>query len=112
MLQDEVWWADLAEPRGSEPRFRRPVVVVQGDAFNRSRLATVVCVVSTSDPRWAQTPGNVLSGARITGLPKDPLANASQLVTFEREALSERLGALPTKSPGSCSSASTSSLGR
>jgi len=97
IAQGEVWWADLAEPSGSEPGFRRPVVVVQGDAFNRSRIATVVCVALTSNPRWADAPGNVLLTARATGLPKDSVANVSQLVTIDREALTERVGALPAK---------------
>ena len=95
--QGEVWWADLAEPSGSEPGFRRPVVVVQGDAFNRSRIATVVCVALTSNLRWADAPGNVLLAARVTGLAKDSVANVSQLVTLDREALTERVGALPAK---------------
>ena len=93
----EVWWADLAEPSGSEPGFRRPVVVVQGDAFNRSRIASVVCVALTSNLRWADAPGNVLLSARATGLPKDSVANVSQLVTLDRGALTERVGALPAK---------------
>lgn len=95
--QGEVWWADLAEPSGSAPGFRRPVVVVQGDAFNRSRMATVVCVALTGDLRWDDAPGNVLLTARATGLPKDSVANVSQLVTLGREALTERVGALPAK---------------
>jgi len=95
--QGEVWWADLAEPSGSEPGFRRPVVVVQGDAFNRSHIATVVCVVLTSNLRWAEAPGNVLLSVRDTGLPKDSVANVSQLVTLDREALTERVGTLPAK---------------
>ena len=97
IAQGEVWWADLAEPSGSEPGFRRPVVVVQGDAFNRSRIGTVVCVALTSNPRWADAPGNVLLTARATGLPKDSVANVSQLVTIDREALTERAGTLPEK---------------
>ncbi len=95
--QGEVWWADLAEPSGSEPGFRRPVVVVQGDAFNRSHIATVVCVALTSNLRWAEAPGNVLLSVRDTGLPKDSVANVSQLVTLDREALTERVGTLPAK---------------
>jgi mRNA interferase MazF len=67
IAQGEVWWAELEEPSGSEPGCR-PVVVVQGDAFNRSRIATVVCVVLTSNLRWAEAPGNVLLSARLTGL--------------------------------------------
>ena len=97
IAQGEVWWADLAEPSGSEPGFRRPVVVVQGDAFNRSRIATVVCVALTSNLRWADAPGNVLLPARTTGLSKDSVANVSQLVTLDREALTEPVGALPAK---------------
>jgi len=97
IAQGEVWWAELAEPSGSEPGFRRPVVIVQGDAFNRSRIATVVCVALTSNLRWAAAPGNVLLSSRLTGLPKDSVANVSQLVTLDRNVLTERLGALPAK---------------
>jgi mRNA interferase MazF len=97
IAQGEVWWADLGEPEGSEPGFRRPVVVVQSDAFNRSRIATVVCVTLTSDLRWEEGPGNVRLSARATGLPKDSVANISQLVTLDRAALAERVGALPAK---------------
>ncbi len=93
--QGEVWWADLGEPAGSEPGFRRPVVVVQGEAFNRSRIATVVCVALTSNLRWAEAPGNVALEAGLTGLPKDSVANVSQIVTLDRGALTERVGALP-----------------
>lgn len=90
----EVWWADLGDPAGSEPGYRRPVVVVQGDAFNASGLRTVVCVVLTSNTRWAEAPGNVLLTARATGLPKPSVANVSQLVTLDRSALTERAGRL------------------
>ena len=97
IAQGEVWWADLAEPSGSEPGFRRPVVIIQGDAFNRSRIATAVCVALTSNLRWAEAPGNVLLSARLTGLPKDSVANVSQIVTLDRAALTERSGTLPAK---------------
>lgn len=92
--QGEVWWADLPEPSGSEPGFRRPVVVVQGDAFNRSRIATVVCVPLTSNLRWAEAPGNVLLASKVTGLPKDSVANVSQLVTLDKSSLTDRVGKL------------------
>jgi len=95
--QGEVWWADLAEPSGSEPGFRRPVVVVQSDSFNRSRIATVVCVALTSNTRWAEAPGNVLLSAKATGLPKDSVANVSQLVTLDKASLTDRAGSLPDK---------------
>jgi len=93
--QGEVWWADLPAPTGSGPGFRRPVVVVQGDAFNRSRIATVVCVPLTSNLRWAAAPGNVALSSALTGLPKDSVANVSQPVTVDRRVLSERRGVLP-----------------
>ena len=72
--QGEVWWADLPAPAGLTPGFRRPVVVVQGDALNRSRIATVVCVPLTSNLKWALAPGNVHLSARLTGLPKASVA--------------------------------------
>ena len=93
--QGEIWWADLPAPVGSGPGFRRPVVVVQGDAFNRSRLATAVCVPLTSNLRWAAAPGNVLLAATTTGLPRDSVANASQVVALDRSLLDERAGKLP-----------------
>ncbi len=94
IAQGEVWWADLAEPSGSEPAFRRPVVVVQCDAFNRSRIATVVCVPLTSNLRWSRAPGNVYLDAAATGLPKDSVANVSQVVALDRTILDERVGKL------------------
>ena len=90
--QGEVWWADLAEPRGSEPGFRRPVVVIQGDALNRSRIGTILCVVLTGNVRWADAPGNVLLSAKATGLANDSVANVSQIVTLDRDAFLERMG--------------------
>ena len=92
IAQGDVCWADLPEPAGSGPGFRRPVLVVQGDTFNRSRIATVVCVPLTSNLRWADAPGNVLLPARSTGLDRDSVANVSQLLTLDREALTERAG--------------------
>lgn len=93
--QGEIWWADLGEPAGSGPGPRRPVLIVQGDAFNRSRIATVVCVPLTSNMRWADAPGNVTLDAQTTGLPKDSVANVSQVVTIDRSMLTERVGTLP-----------------
>ena len=89
--QGDVWWADLGTPAGSEPGFVRPVVVVQGDSVNRSRLGTVVCVPLTSNLRWAEAPGNVLLRARTTHLSKDSVANVSQLVTVDRGVLTEHV---------------------
>ena len=94
IAQGEVWWADLDAPSGSEPGFRRPVVVVQSDAFNRSRIATVVCVAVTSNLKWAEAPGNVLLDARATGLDRSSVANVSQIVTVDRATLTKRVGRL------------------
>ena len=92
--QGDICWASLADPIGSGPGLRRPVIVVQGDAFNASRLATVVVVPLTSNFRWAAAPGNVILERERTGLPKDSVANVSQIVTVDRNVLSERVGQL------------------
>lgn len=88
----EVWWADLDEPRGSEPGFRRPVLIVQADAFNRSRLRTIVCVVLTSNTRLLDAPGNVLVRQDESGLPRESVANVTQVVTLDQDYLSEKTG--------------------
>lgn len=93
--QGEIWWADLPDPVGSGPGFRRPILVVQGDALNRSRISTVVCVPLTSNLGYAQAPGNVPLRPRHTGLPKDSVANVSQIIALDRTALTERTGKLP-----------------
>ena len=93
--QGDIWWADLPDPTGSGPGLRRPVVIVQGDPLNRSRIATVVCVSLTSNLKWAKAPGNVLLSLRLTGLPKDSVANVSQIVTLDRALLTDRTGKLP-----------------
>lgn len=92
--QGEVWWADLPEAIGSGPGYRRPVVIVQGDSLNRSRVATVVCVPLTSNLKWAGAPGNVALSSRLTGLPKESVANASQILTLDKSLLTERTGKL------------------
>ena len=92
--QGDVCWAELPAPTGSGPGFRRPIVVVQGDSLNRSRLGTVVCVPLTSSLRWADAPGNVLLTARTTNLPRDSVANVSQLVALDRSLLEERVARL------------------
>jgi mRNA interferase MazF len=94
VAQGHVYWANLPDPTGSGPGFRRPVLVVQGDALNRSRIRSVVCVPLTSNLRWAEAPGNVLLAARATGLPRDSVANASQIITLDRELLTEEVGKL------------------
>ena len=93
--QGEVWWADLPASAGSGPGLRRPVVVVQSDALNRSRIATVVCVPLTSNLKWAGAPGNVALPPRLTGLPRESVANVSQIVSLDKELLATRVGKLP-----------------
>ena len=95
--QGEIWWAELGEPSGSAPGYRRPVVVVQGNPLNRSRLATVVCVPMTSNLAWANAPSNVLIVSKESGLPKDSVANPSQIVALDRQALTEQVGKLSPK---------------
>jgi mRNA interferase MazF len=97
VARGEIWWADLSEPTGSEPGFRRPVIVVQGDPLNRSRIGTVVVVPLTSNLQWADAPGNVLLSAEVTTLSKDSVANVSQIITIDKETLSERISKLPQK---------------
>ncbi len=93
--QGDVCWASLEDPIGSSPGFRRPVATVQGDSFNASRIATTVVVPLTSNLRLAAAPGNVVLAAAHTGLPKDSVANVSQIVSVDRGLLSDRVGHLP-----------------
>ena len=97
ILRGEIWWADLPAPRRSEPGYRRPVLVVQADAFNRSRIQTAIVAVVTSNLQLAEAPGNVLLPARSTGLPRDSVANVSQLLTLDRSFLTEHAGTLPPR---------------
>jgi mRNA interferase MazF len=92
--QGDVCWASLEDPIGSGAGFRRPVVIVQGDSFNASRISTAVVVPLTSNQRLAAAPGNVALDATTTGLPKDSVANVSQIVAIDRELLTERVGQL------------------
>ncbi len=92
--QGEVWWAELDEPVGSAPGFRRPVVVVQSDALNRSQINTIICIPLTSNLKWANAPGNVLLKGKQTGLPKDSVANVSLIVSLDKRVLTERSGKL------------------
>jgi mRNA interferase MazF len=88
----QVWTADLGEPEGSEPGYNRPVLIVQDDAFNRSRLQTVIAVVLSTNLRLVEAPGNVLIPAKTSGLRKDSVANVSQVITIDREFLIELAG--------------------
>ncbi len=97
MSRGEIWWADLPEPRGSEPGYRRPVLIVQADSFNRSKIQTVIVAVITSNLRLAEAPGNVILPARVSGLPRDSVVNVSQLLTIDHSFLTEHLGKLPAR---------------
>jgi mRNA interferase MazF len=94
MRRGEIWWASLPVPQGSEPGYRRPLLVIQSDDFNRSRIQTVVAVVLTSNLRLADAPGNVLLSPRNSGLPRRSVVNVSQLITVDRSSLTEKVGRL------------------
>lgn len=92
----DVYWADLGPAVGSRPARRRPVLVVSADAYNRSRLATIVAAVVTSNTGLAAMPGNVFLPAVATGLPRDSVVNVTGLVTVNETDLTERAGRLPS----------------
>jgi mRNA interferase MazF len=91
----EIWWVSLPEPVASEPGYRRPILVVQADSFNRSRIQTVLGVVLTTNLALENAPGNVVLPKETTGLPRDSVANVSQVVTADRRFLTEKVSVLP-----------------
>ena len=94
MYRGEIWWANLPEPVGSEPGYNRPVLVIQDDTFTQSNINTVIVVIITSNLNLAAAPGNVLLPRAVSGLPKDSVANVSQILTLDKKFLVERIGAL------------------
>ena len=94
MRRGEVWWASIGDPRGSGPGFRRPVVIVQADEFNDSAIRTVLCVAVTSNLRLGAAPGNVRLPRRASGLTKESVANVSQVITADKQFLTQRIGRL------------------
>ena len=92
MQRGDIWWADLPEPAGSGPGYRRPVLVVQADAFTFSRITTIIAVVLSSNLRLAPAPGNVLVRATESGLAKDSVINVSQIITVDKAMLDEYIG--------------------
>jgi len=94
MKKGEIWWASLAKPKGSEPGYRRPVVIVQSDDFNRSRIQTCIAAVITSNLRLEAAPGNFLITKRTSGLHRDSIVNVSQLITIDKGFLTTALGQL------------------
>lgn len=97
MKRGELWWASLPERTGSGPGFKRPVVVVQSNPFNESRISTVVVTIVTSNLALAQAPGNCRLGKSESGLPKPSVINVSQILTLDRQLLVERVKALPAQ---------------
>lgn len=91
MRRGEVWWAELPEPVASEPGYRRPILIVQSDDFNRSRIRTVISVVLTTNLRLAEAPGNVLLAKEDTALSRDSIANVSQTITLDKTFLTEQV---------------------
>jgi mRNA interferase MazF len=95
MYRGEIWWASLPDPVGSEPRYRRPALIIQADIFTQSRINTVVVAIITSNTRLAEAPGNVLISRKVSGLSRDSVANVSQILTIDKTFLVERIGSLP-----------------
>ncbi|PSB04111.1 mRNA interferase MazF2 [filamentous cyanobacterium CCP2] len=95
MYRGEIWWANLPDPVGSEPGYRRPVLVIQDDTFTQSQISTVIVVVITSNIRLAEAPGNVLLPRGVSGLSRDSVINISQIFTIDKTFLAERIGSLP-----------------
>jgi mRNA interferase MazF len=95
VYRGELWWASLPEPMGSEPGYRRPVLIVQDDIFTQSRINTVIVIIITSNTQLAEAPGNTLLQSKATGLSKDSVANVSQIFTIDKKFLVERIGMLP-----------------
>ncbi len=95
ILRGQIWWVDFSDPRGSEPGFRHPALILQRDEVNASRISTVVVCVLTSNKAHAKAPGNTLLERRHTGLPRDSVASASQISTVDKADLDELVGTLP-----------------
>jgi len=94
MQRGDIWWASLRPPTGSEPGYRRPVLIVQSDDFNKSRINTVVVAILTSNLRLQAAPGNVFLTKRNTRLAKDSVVNVSQVVILDKSFLTERISTI------------------
>ncbi|MCK5727514.1 MAG: type II toxin-antitoxin system PemK/MazF family toxin [Thiotrichaceae bacterium] len=95
MKKGEVWWASLGDPRGSEPGYKRPVVIVSANEFNKSTIKTVIVAVITSNLRLAEAPGNFSVSKKDSGLTKKSVVNVSQLLTLDKSFLVEKLKKIP-----------------
>jgi mRNA interferase MazF len=98
MRRGEIWWASLGEPQGSGPGYRRPVLIVQSNEFNESAIRTSICAAMTSNMRLAHAPGNVRVTRRASGLSRESVVNVSQLITLDKQRLTEKVGRLPAES--------------
>lgn len=94
MRRGEIWWASLPEPQGSGPGFRRPVLVLQDNPFNESRISTIVVAAVTSNVRLAGAPGNLLLSQDELGLPRESVINVSQILTVDKSFLVEQVSVL------------------
>jgi mRNA interferase MazF len=97
MTRGEIWWVDLGIPFGSEPGFKRPVLIVQADSFNDSNIHTVIVVPLTTNLNLSEAPGNVVLSKEETSLSKDSVANVSQIVTLDRERFGKKVSNLKAK---------------
>ena len=97
MEKGDIWWASLDEPAGSEPGYRRPVVVISSNDFNRSKIRTVIVAIITSNLHLADAPGNFILSKKSTGIDRDSVLNISQLMTLDKSFLTDRIGKLSNK---------------
>ncbi len=112
VVQGEVWWADLGQPVGSVPGYRRPVVIVQGGLLNGSRISTVICIPLTSNLDWEAIPTCLRLPAKATGLDRDSIAQASQILTADRSQLIEPIGQISERQLGQLLARLDVALGR
>jgi len=97
VIRGEIWWADLPDPVKSEPGFKRPLIIIQSDIFNKSKINTIICAVITSNLKLAEAPGNVLLQSNSKLLSKDSVINVSQIITIDKSYLIEKIGKLSLK---------------
>lgn len=94
MIRGEIWWAELPKPNASKPGYSRPVLIIQSDAFNQSKINTILCALITSNIKLADAPGNVFLKKEYSNLPKESVINVSQIITLDKTFLSECVGAV------------------
>ena len=97
MRRGEIWWASLPDPQGSGPGYRRPVVIIQSDSFNESRINTVIVAILTSNLNLAAAPGNIMIEQKVSMLSNDSIVNVSQVLTIDRSLLTQVVSKLPNR---------------